>query len=135
MSSSKLSLLFPLILTASLATASESASPTDSASVERGKKVYMTCAACHSVDPKAGAIVGPNLASVLNRPIGKEPGFRYSAALQKAKGKWTPAALDAFIASPMEAQPGTSMAFAGIKKNEDRAALIAYLKHVSGDKK
>lgn len=131
---SKLSVLAALMLTASLARASECTSP-NSCMVDRGKKVFMTCAACHSIDPKGGALVGPNLSSVFNRPIGKQPGFHYSAALQKAKGKWTAEALDAFLAAPMEARPGTSMAFAGIKKTDDRAALIAYLKQASGETK
>ncbi|MFS2024909.1 c-type cytochrome [Massilia sp. CT11-137] len=121
------------MLTASLASAVECASP-DACGVERGRKIFMTCAACHSIDPKGSFTVGPNLRSVLNRPIGKAAGFHYSAALQKARGNWTPAALDAFLTAPSEAHPGTSMAFAGLKKPDDRAAVISYLKQLAENK-
>ncbi|MFJ1472483.1 c-type cytochrome [Massilia orientalis] len=118
---------------ASLANAAECASP-EACSVDRGRKIFMTCAACHSIEPSGSFTVGPNLRSVVDRPIGKSPGFHYSAALQKAKGSWTPAALNSFLMAPSEAYPGTSMAFTGLKKPDDRAAVIAYLKQLSGSK-
>jgi cytochrome c len=120
-----------LLLAATLANAAECAAP-DACGVERGRKIFMTCAACHSVDAKGGSTVGPNLRTVLARPVGRAAGFPYSAALKKAQGTWTPVALDAFLAAPAEVYPGTSMAFAGLKKADDRIAVINYLKELNG---
>ena len=82
-----------------------------------GKKIFMRCIACHAVQPGAGAKMGPN-----------RPGFKYSAAMQKAKIKWDDATLDKWLTRPAAVVPGTSMAFAGLPNAADRANVIAYLK-------
>lgn len=93
-----------------------------------GKKIFMRCIACHAVQPGAGAKMGPNLAGVVGRKAAAAPGFKYSAAMQKAKIKWDDATLDKWLTRPAAVVPGTSMAFAGLPNAADRANVIAYLK-------
>nr|WP_144905799.1 cytochrome c family protein [Novosphingobium taihuense] len=102
-----------------------SASAQDAAA---GKKVFMRCIACHAVQPGAGVKMGPNLAGVAGRKAAAAPGFKYSAAMQKAKLKWDDATLDKWLTRPAAVVPGTSMAFAGLPNAADRANVIAYLK-------
>lgn len=93
-----------------------------------GKKIFMRCVACHAVQPGAGAKMGPNLAGVVGRKAAAAPGFKYSAAMQKAKLKWDDATLDKWLTRPSALVPGTSMAFAGLPNAADRVNVIAYLK-------
>lgn len=93
-----------------------------------GKKIFMRCVACHAVQPGAGAKMGPNLAGVVGRKSGLAPGFKYSAAMQKAKLTWNDATLDKWLTKPSALVPGTSMAFPGLPNPADRANVIAYLK-------
>lgn len=98
------------------------------ADAQLGKRLFLRCAACHAVAPGAPAKMGPNLSGVVGRKAGAVKGYRYSAAMQKAAVKWDAATLDKWLARPAAVVPGTSMAFAGMAKPEERAALIAYLK-------
>lgn len=94
-----------------------------------GKKAFRKCAACHTVE--TGNRVGPTLAGIVGRPVASVDGFRYSAAMKDfaAGGKvWDEALLAEYLAAPKTVVKGTSMAFAGIKKDEEIAGLIAYLK-------
>lgn len=93
-----------------------------------GKKVFMRCIACHAVQPTAGPKMGPNLAGVVGRKSGSAAGFKYSAAMQKAKLTWNEATLDKWLSKPSTVVPGTSMAFPGLPNPADRANVIAYLK-------
>ena len=91
----------------------------------KGKAAFATCAMCHSdIAGKNG--IGPSLFGVVGRNAGTAPGFKYSAAMTKA-GPWTPAKLDAFIAAPKTAVPGTSMPFGGLRDAAKRADIVAYL--------
>jgi len=103
--------------------------PTEAASVEgdaaAGKKVFRKCKACHTFDKNK---VGPNLKDVVGRKFGAIDGFKYSAALMEMADKsWTPEELDAFLKKPKDYMPGTKMAFAGLRKDDQRANVIAYL--------
>lgn len=91
----------------------------------KGKSAFAVCAVCHS-DTAGKNGIGPSLFGVVGRDAGTAPGFKYSAAM-KAAGKWTPEKLDAFIAAPKTAVPGTSMPFGGLKDAAKRADLVAYL--------
>ncbi len=91
----------------------------------RGKAAFGACAMCHS-DTAGKNGIGPSLFGVVGRQAGTAPGFKYSAAM-KAAGTWTPSSLDAFIASPKTAVPGTTMPFGGIKDAAKRADIVAYL--------
>ena len=93
-----------------------------------GKKIFMRCVACHAVQPGAGAKMGPNLAGVVGRKSGSAAGFKYSAAMQKAKLTWNEVTLDKWLTKPSGLVPGTSMAFPGLPNPADRANVIAYLK-------
>ena len=100
------------------------------ADVAKGQKVAKKCVACHSVDEGGKNKVGPALYGVVNRAIGGVDGFGYSTALKAyaADKTWTYEELNGFIAKPKAHIKGTSMGFAGVKKTDDRAALIAYLR-------
>lgn len=92
----------------------------------RGESVFRKCSACHKVEPGANG-VGPHLYGVVGREIGAVEAYSYSGALSEQAEVWTPENLFAFLENPSQWAPGTSMGYAGLKKPEDRAAVIAYL--------
>lgn len=93
-----------------------------------GKRLYVRCQACHSTAAGQPNKVGPNLNGFYGKKAASKPGFRYSAALAKSNVKWDDKSLDAWLTRPNQLVPGTTMAFPGMTKPEERAALIAYLK-------
>jgi len=95
------------------------------ADAEKGAKVFSKCKACHKLDGSNGT--GPYLDGVMGRDIGSIDGFGYSAILTELEGNWTPEAMNAFLLDVKGYAPGTKMSFAGLKKETDRANLIAYL--------
>ena len=96
--------------------------------VEKGEKVFKKCAACHTSEQDGAHKIGPNLHGVLNRELGAADDFSYSDALVNKGGNWSYSDLDLFLKKPSTYIKGTKMSFAGIKKAEDRADLIAYLR-------
>jgi cytochrome c len=102
------------------------------ADATKGAATAKQCAACHDFAKGGPNKVGPNLYDVVERPHASHEGFSYSEAMAAKKGEpWTYEALNAFIKSPKEAVPGTKMAFGGIKKDADRANVLAYLATLS----
>lgn len=102
----------------------------DPALIEAGEKVFRKCASCHKVGDDAKHAVGPALDGVVGRTIATAEGFKYSkplAELGAGGGIWDAAALHAFLEDPKGFAAGTKMSFAGLKKPEDRDAVIAYL--------
>lgn len=98
------------------------------ADVTKGAGKAKACAACHSFDKGGANKTGPNLWDLVERNIGSHAGFAYSEAMAgKSAEKWTYEALNAFILGPKNYIKGTKMAYAGLKKDADRADLIAYL--------
>jgi cytochrome c len=96
-----------------------------------GEKVAKKCAACHSFDQGGAARVGPNLWGIVgNKPAHME-GFSYSPAISGLTQPWDYATLDTFLTSPKAYAPGTKMTFPGLKKPEDRAAVIIWLRTLS----
>ncbi|NNC73342.1 MAG: cytochrome c family protein [Sphingomonadaceae bacterium] len=93
---------------------------------DAGEAVFRRCAACHSIEPGENR-VGPSLHGVVGREIGGVGDFRYSDANQQFDGDWTEDNLNAYLENPRGFMPGTTMAFAGIPNEQDRADLIAYL--------
>lgn len=98
------------------------------ASVEQGQKLGKACAACHAFDKGGANKVGPGLWGVVNAEKAHHAGFSYSSALSDKGGKWTYADLNHFLWKPKDFVPGTKMTFAGLKKAEERAAVIAWLR-------
>lgn len=92
-----------------------------------GAKVFRKCSACHKVEDGANG-TGPHLYGVVGRDIGAADGYgAYSETLASKDGDWTPENLNGFLEDPKGWAPGTTMGFAGLKKVEDRANVIAYL--------
>ncbi|WP_066701230.1 c-type cytochrome [Sphingobium amiense] len=112
-----------LISTYGLAVANPAVAAGDAA---HGKMVFARCAACHSMTP-GKKMVGPSLAGIIGRKAGTVEGFTYSPAMKAYGRNWDVKAMDAFLASPKTAIPGTRMIFAGLPNAADRADLIAYL--------
>lgn len=98
------------------------------ANAEAGAKTIKKCVACHTLDQGGANKVGPNLWGIVNAQKGKRPGFSYSKIMAGAGGVWDQQHLFDFLHKPGKYMPGTKMSFAGIKKPEDIANVIAYLK-------
>ncbi len=102
-----------------------------SADPAKGQKVFNKCKSCHKVEDGANAL-GPHLWGIVNRDIGSEAGFGYSSILTELPGNWTLQELSAFLENPKAYAKGTKMAFAGLKKPEDRVNLIVWLNEADG---
>ncbi len=92
----------------------------------KGAKIFGKCKACHKVAKGANA-TGPSLFEIVGRDVASAAGFGYSSALLAVDGNWTVEKLNQFLTKPKAMVPGTKMGFAGLKKDVDRANLIAYL--------
>jgi len=101
-----------------------------------GEKIFKKCMACHAIGPGAQNKVGPELNGVVGRPAGSIEGFSYSQGMKDAGAGgliWTEENLAKYLESPKGEVPGNKMAFPGLKKPEERANLIAFLKsHPAG---
>jgi cytochrome c len=98
----------------------------------KGMATAKACGACHSVDKGGANKVGPHLWNIVGRPVGSAEGFAYSEGFKAMAGKpWDFDALNAWLLAPKEFIKGTKMSYAGIKKDEDRANVIAYLATLS----
>jgi len=101
------------------------------ADLEAGKKFSKKCTACHSFDKGGANKVGPALWATVGRDIASSDGYAYSDALLAKEGKWGFQQLSEFLTKPKKWAKGTKMVYAGIKKPEHRANLIAYLNSLS----
>src|SRR6056297_1480328 len=108
---------------------SEFAAMVASADVGNGERLYRRCQACHKLEDGANG-VGPHLYGVVGRDIAGVDGFNYSDALKGLDGAWTLDQLSAWIENPREFAPGNRMGFAGLKDEQDRADLMAYLQTI-----
>lgn len=128
-----------LIAATTLATAIAGAGATfafaDEALIAEGEKVFKRCAACHQIGPDAQHRVGPELTDVIGRTAGTAEGFKYSKAMIE-KGQegwvWTEENLTHYLENPRADVKGTTMAFAGLKKEEERKAVVAYIVSMQG---
>jgi len=100
-----------------------------SADIAAGQKAFKRCAACHTTEKGGANKTGPNLYGVVGNDKGAVSGFgKYSAAIGAMGGQWTYPELNAFLTKPKDFMNGTAMTFAGVKKLQDRANIIAYLR-------
>lgn len=95
---------------------------------EKGARVFKKCQSCHKVEEGAPNGTGPGLWGVVGNTKGTHAGFSYSAAMGAAEYDWTYEELDGFLTKPAAHLKGTKMAFVGLRKPEDRAAVIEYMR-------
>jgi cytochrome c2 len=101
--------------------------------VQDGQIVALRCTGCHTMGQGEEHRLGPNLWQIVGRKIGAAPGFAYSDALARTKGKWTARKLDRFLKNPKRFMKGTKMQFSGIADAKDRRSIVAYLRSLSQD--
>lgn len=97
------------------------------ASVEEGAAVFKKCGACHTAEAGGANKTGPNLHGIVGRPVASHEGFKYTESLTAIGGNWTYEKLEDYVENPKHLAPKGSMSFIGLKKPEDRAALIKFL--------
>ena len=102
-----------------------------SGDVAAGEKVFKKCKACHVVDAEKHK-TGPHLVNIMGRAAGSADGYKkYSDAMKSSGIVWNEETLDGYLEKPKAYVKGTRMAFAGLRKEKDRANVIAYLKSYS----
>ena len=95
--------------------------------LSHGEKVFKKCAACHSINSGGGNKIGPALYNVVGRKIGGLSDYKYSKALVEYGKNWNFKELNGFLLKPKDWIKGTKMAYAGLRKEKDRASVILYL--------
>ena len=95
--------------------------------IATGEKVFKKCAACHSINKGGKNNIGPALYNVVGRKVGGVNDYKYSKALLEYNKEWTFEELNGYLIKPAKWIKGTKMAFAGLRKEKDRASVILYL--------
>ena len=95
--------------------------------VESGMKVFKKCSACHSITKGGKNKIGPALYNVVGRKVGSVADYKYSKALAAYDKEWNFEELNGFLIKPAKWVKGTKMAYAGLRKEKDRASVIKYL--------
>ena len=95
--------------------------------IDSGEKIFKKCAACHSIIKGGKNKIGPALYNVVGREVGGVSDYKYSKALMAYEKKWTFEELNGFLIKPAKWIKGTKMAYAGLRKEKDRASVIKYL--------
>jgi len=96
----------------------------------KGEKLFARCRACHALEAGQNK-VGPSLHGVFGREAGTVEGFNYSDALKSADIVWNEETMDHWLENPREYIPGNKMVFPGLRKEQDRQDIIAYLKEAT----
>ena len=102
-----------------------------SADIAAGEKAVRKCVACHTFDQDGANKVGPNLWNIIAQPVAAKSGFNYSSAMAELGGDWDYDRMDAFLQAPRKYVPGTKMSFAGVRKEQERANIILYMRSLS----
>ena len=95
--------------------------------IASGEKIFKKCAACHSIIKGGKNAIGPALYNVVGRKVGVVEDYKYSKALVAYTKNWTFEELNGYLIKPQAWIKGTKMAFAGLRKEKDRASVILYL--------
>ncbi len=95
--------------------------------LKSGEKIFKKCAACHSIVKGGKNNIGPALYNVVGRKVGAVSDYKYSKAMASYKRSWTFEELNGYLIKPTKWIKGTKMAFAGLRKEKDRASVIKYL--------
>ena len=103
--------------------------------ITSGEKIFKKCAACHSIKKGGRNKIGPALYNVVGRVVGGVSDYKYSKALASYGKNWTFEELNGFLIKPSTYLKGTKMAYAGLKKETDRASIIKYLNQNSDNPK
>ena len=128
-------MIHPVIINVLFAFSVSAVAPTatNAQDLDAGEKVFNKCKACHQLGEKAKNRAGPVLNGIVGQSAGKGGGGRYSNALSDSELVWDEATLAAYLADPNATVPGTKMSFAGLRKDEDIAAVIAFLASYNAD--
>ena len=99
--------------------------------IAHGEKIFKKCSACHSIEAGGGNKIGPALYNVVGRKIAAVEDYKYSKALVEYEKNWSFEELNGFLIKPQKWIKGTKMAYAGLRKEKDRASVILYLNKYS----
>ncbi len=111
--------------------AAAAAAPAIAQEGDKGERVFKKCQACHALAPGEHTDKGPSLHGIFGRKAGTAEGYAYSEAMKSAGVVWSDETLDAFLADSQGVVPGNTMNFSSLRKPEDRAAVIAYLRQAA----
>ena len=95
--------------------------------LNHGEKVFKKCSACHQIAASGKNMIGPNLWSVIGRSAGSVSDYKYSKAMVAYGKEWTFEEMNSYLIKPQAYIKGTKMAFAGLRKEKDRASVILYM--------
>jgi cytochrome c len=109
--------------------------PAHAQDAAKGEKDFAVCRACHQIGPTAKNGIGPVLNGIIGRKAGTYPGYNYSEANRDSGIVWTPEELDTYLVDPQKVVPHTKMIFPGLKDQQKRADVIAFLKQYAPDGK
>ena len=102
-----------------------------SADLGKGEKIFKKCSSCHVPNEGGANKIGPALWNIVNKDIGSAADYDYSNALASYNGTWSYEELNGFLKNPKKYVEGTKMSFSGLKKENDRANVILYLRSLS----
>ena len=99
--------------------------------ISHGEKVFKKCSACHLINKGGENKIGPGLYGIIGRKVASKQDYKYSKALVEYKKNWSFEELNGFLIKPQKWIKGTKMAYAGLRKEKDRASVILYLNKYS----